>query len=155
MKFVFTVKLKDHNFYILRSLKSGNWQILNFVYSSLGNMDFFYYKCQISKYLILCFAKLEIGKCQSFYIVHWVKYGFFLYYKSHFSKFLYFESYKFWKLANIKVSTFCSKKNLEFVFIINFKHQKVSIWPRAKPGNCSTESLSIGYGLKDLFLRSS
>lgn len=57
MEFVYTVKLKDHNFYILRSLKSVNWQILNFVYSSLGNMDFFYYKCQISKYLILRFAK--------------------------------------------------------------------------------------------------
>ena len=70
-----------------------------------------------------------------------------------YQKFLYFESYKFWKLANIKVSIFCSKKNLEFVFIINFKHQKVSIWRRAKPGNCSTESLAIGYGLKDLFLR--
>ena len=66
MEFVFTVKLKDHNFYILRSLKSGNWQILNFVYSSLGNMDFFYYKCQISKYLILCFAKLEISKMSKF-----------------------------------------------------------------------------------------
>ena len=76
----------------------------------------------------------------------------FLYCKSQLSKFLYFESYKFWKLANIKVSIFCSKKNLEFVFIINFKHQKVSIWRRAKHGNCSTESLAIGYGLKDLFL---
>ena len=36
--------------------------------------------------------------------LYWLKYGFFLYYKSHLSKFLYFESYKFWKLANIKVS---------------------------------------------------
>ena len=79
--------------------------------------------------------------------MHWVKYRFFLYYKSHLSKFLYFESYKFWKLANIKVSIFCNDKNLEFVCIIYFKHQKVSIGPRAKPGNCSTESLSIGYGL--------
>ena len=116
-------------------------------------MDFFYYKCQILKYRILNLQNLEIGKCQSFYIVHWVKYGFFLYCKSQLSKFLYFESYKFRKLANIKVSIFCSKKNLEFVFIINFKHQKVSTWRRAKPGNCSTESLAIGYGLKDLFLR--
>ena len=32
--------------------------------------------------------------------LYWVKYGFFLYYKSHLSKFLYFESYRFWKLAN-------------------------------------------------------
>ena len=46
MEFVFTVKLKDHNFYILRSLKSGNWQILNFVYSSLGNIDFLFYEYQ-------------------------------------------------------------------------------------------------------------
>ena len=36
----------------------------------------------------------------------------FLYCKSQLSKFLYFESYKFWKLANIKVSIFCNKKNL-------------------------------------------
>ena len=47
MKFVFTVKLKDHNFYILRSLKSGNWQILNFVYSSLVTWIFFYYKINV------------------------------------------------------------------------------------------------------------
>ena len=35
MEFVYTVKLKDHNFYILRSLKSGNWQILNFVKTAI------------------------------------------------------------------------------------------------------------------------
>ena len=74
-------------------------------------MDFvFDIKVTCQNFSILCFAKS--GNWQMSKFLYWVKYGFFLYYKSHLSKFLYFESFKFWKLANIKVSIFCNKKNL-------------------------------------------